>query len=113
MPTLKKRWIPITFLTSLLLIAWVYYTSALRQQHDHEPTPQWMGNRKHSAQPEVKVQFKPGKLKKLGEKYSKRLVVPRSGDEDVQWVEEHFGGDEQVGAVVYNTGEVRGMHPPK
>ena len=74
-----------------------------------------MGNRKHSRappEPQPEIVFKPGVLKGNKEKYSKRLVVPRSGEEDVGWIEEHFEDD--CGAEVYETGEeVGGMHPPK
>lgn len=65
--------------------------------------------------PDAATKFQPGKVKALGEPYTKRIVVPRSGGEDVDWIQENFKDDASIEAAVYHTdGDLSGvLHPPK
>jgi hypothetical protein len=76
-----------------------------------------MGNQKHknyiSQTPSI-VQYDPGTVKPLGEPYTKRMVVSKTRDGDVRWIEEHFGEQDLIDWVVYCTDDVgTGLHVPK
>jgi hypothetical protein len=93
MKTFKNRWIHIVFFTIVILAVWVYVVPVIRYRNEPKPTMQWMGNSRHlhPPGPAEKTQFEPGKVKLSGDKYSKRLIVPQSGEEDVDWITDNFG----------------------
>jgi hypothetical protein len=58
--------------------------------------------------------FRRGVPKAIGEPYSKALVVPKTSEEDVAWIEENFGGNEYFKAAVYTVDDFDSeYHPPK
>jgi hypothetical protein len=73
------------------------------QQHDQE-----------SLLPTASTEFKTGTMKPIGESYMKMIVVPRTKEEDVTWLNENFGGDQYIHSSIYNVDDSSAdLHPPK
>ena len=62
----------------------------------------------------AKVSFQRGVLKAVGEPYTKAIVIPKTIEEDVSWIEENFGGDENIKKAIYVVDDPAAeLHPPK
>lgn len=53
--------------------------------------------------------FQGGALHPIGKPYTKMLVVPRTKDDDVRWIQEHFGNNDYVNSSVYFAGNIPGV----
>lgn len=56
--------------------------------------------------------FKAGIPKAVGETYTKALIVARTKEEDVLWIEENFGGNDNFKAVVYTVDDFDSEYHP-
>jgi len=62
----------------------------------------------------AKVSFQPGNLKGAGDSYTKAIVIPKTIEEDVSWIEANFGGDENIRKAIYIVDDPTAeLHPPK
>jgi hypothetical protein len=62
----------------------------------------------------AQMPFRPGTVKAIGEVYTKTLVVPRTTEEDVGWIEENFGGNPNFRQAIYTVDDVSStLHPPR
>jgi hypothetical protein len=64
--------------------------------------------------PATGMPFRAGIPKAIGEPYTKALIVPRTKDEDVNWIEENFGGSTSFRPFIYTVDNFDSeYHPPK
>ncbi|KAH6681975.1 hypothetical protein B0J14DRAFT_469329 [Halenospora varia] len=64
--------------------------------------------------PSATLQHGQGKVKPVGQPYTKTIVVPKTKGEEVDWIAEHFGGDEHIDYAVYVVDDPTApFHPPK
>jgi len=62
----------------------------------------------------AKVSFQPGNLKPVDESYTKTIVIPRTVEEDVSWLEQNFEDDEHFRKAVYVVDDPTAeLYPPK
>lgn len=62
----------------------------------------------------AKVSFQPGKLKAVDESYTKTIVIPRTVEEDVSWLDQNFEDDELFRKSVYVVDDPSAaLYPPK
>ncbi|TVY58907.1 hypothetical protein LCER1_G001325 [Lachnellula cervina] len=62
----------------------------------------------------AKVSFQPGKLKAVDESYKKTIVIPRTVEEDVSWLDQNFEDDELFRKAVYVVDDPSAaLYPPK
>ncbi|KAI9738128.1 MAG: hypothetical protein M1818_005557 [Claussenomyces sp. TS43310] len=60
------------------------------------------------------IDFHPGKTKPVGSAYSKTLIMPRTSEEDVDWVYESFPKGSGTDTKIYTVDDVsQPLHPPK
>lgn len=58
--------------------------------------------------------FLPGTLKPVGQPYSKALIVPKTKDEDIEWIKENFPEDQNTRHAIYKVDDFNStLHPPK
>ncbi|KAF4632349.1 hypothetical protein G7Y89_g5780 [Cudoniella acicularis] len=64
--------------------------------------------------PAAIIPFRPGVVKAVGEPYTKTIVVPRTKNEEVDWIFENFGGDKFINHTIYTVDDPAAeLHPPK
>jgi len=122
-----KKFIPLAAILTAAFLYWLFrpffpnrswtnITSQLSVLQDHLQTTQ---GSKYSFLPEAsreKVQspFVPGIPKAIGEPYSKMLVVPRTTEEDVDWIYENFANDPYMNYSIYTVDDEESeLHPPR
>jgi hypothetical protein len=60
------------------------------------------------------MHFRPAPVKSVGEPYTKAFIVPRTKDDDVSWIAQHFGGDQNVKTLIYSADDFStSLHVPK
>ena len=80
-----KKWIPVIYLLTITTMVWLF----------------WNITSKITAQ-------------LVREPYTKTLVIPRTKDEDVTWIDEHFGGDPHITQSIYIADDpLAELHPPQ
>jgi hypothetical protein len=47
------------------------------------------------------VPYQPGVVKPVGEVYTKTIIVPKTREDNVEWISDHFGEDPNVHSVIY------------
>jgi len=58
--------------------------------------------------------YLPGKVKPVGQPYTKTLILPRTKEEDTNWVDENFAGNEWIKSAIYTVDDIDAeLHPPK
>jgi hypothetical protein len=107
---LLRAWIPLFLFVIVLFSLWILNplmpNSALSQETPPNNTP--------SAKEISKSVYKPGIANPAGEPYTKMIVIARTKEEEMNWLEENFGGDEYIKFVVYTADNVTAEHhPPK
>lgn len=135
--SLPKKWIPILSFMTVAFIVWLVKPLL------PVPTVSWEyqqsgmgnvvaqgaagGNASAIAEPEDTVEseadrqknlrvqvFGPGRPQPVGYSYTKTLVVPKTSDEDTDWILEYFGDSETIKHAIYTVNDVNAtLHPPK
>jgi hypothetical protein len=128
-----KKWIPILSLLTVAVITWLLKPVISRDRWRSLPPDEGDtaipqdGNRNHGGGRKgimtkhtttqklaALAPFQPGIVRPVGEPYTKILVVPRTKEEDVDWIQENFGGDEHIIFSIYTVDDVEAeLHPPK
>jgi hypothetical protein len=127
--TIPKKWIPVlSFLTALIIIQVSkricgnfllppdpeLTRSIAENPLDLEIKPCLQHHDQEPILPIASTEFRTGTVKPIGEPYTKMIVLPRTKDEDVVWVNEHFGEDQYIHSSVYNVDDTSAdLHPPK
>jgi hypothetical protein len=124
--TMPKKWVPVlSFLATFIILrvtkqilgnffvspydspqpnpqSPLQLETQLRLQHDQAP-----------LLPIAETEFQNGTIKPIGEAYTKMIVIPRTKDEDVAWVNENFGGDNYIKSSIYSADDLSAdLHPP-
>jgi hypothetical protein len=118
--TIPKKWIPIlSFLTVIIIVRTSKTMSRNLMHRDSKTTHSIL-----EARPQQNIQvplraiadtdYHNGTLRPLGEPYTKMIVIPRTKDEDVEWVYENFGGNKYIHSSIYSVDNISAeLHPPK
>ena len=130
---LPKKWIPVLSLLTVAVITWLLKPSINKDRRKNFPVDEghqavpvddgpYHGRgrkgiiHKHTSSQNLAAlaPFQPGTAKPFGEPYTKMLVVPRTKDENVDWISENFGGDDHMKFTIYTVDDVEAeLHPPK
>jgi hypothetical protein len=119
-----KKWIPVLSVLTSLSIFWLFVpkpspTTIVEQgipipQIEPSEDLEASHSRYESLYLAAEKGFYPGTVKPVGEPYTKMMVIPRTKEEDVSWVEESFGGNEYIKASIYVVDDPQApLHPPK
>jgi hypothetical protein len=64
--------------------------------------------------PTLTPKYRPGSIKRIGEPYSKTIIVPKTQDDKVEWISENFGDDPNVHPIIYAVDDVTAeFHTPR
>jgi Protein of unknown function (DUF3431) len=102
-PALRRKFVSLVTVGIVIFVIYGVFHTALRGSHLFE-----------TASSERNT-FKPDKPKPTGSNYTKMLVMPRMSSEDVAWIAENFGNQDQTfGATVYVVDDPNApIRPPK
>jgi hypothetical protein len=134
-----KKWIPIFSFMTVAFLCWIFeplvprptvtWNTRVEAQARKEPDTRAIKiglqrsqdveieseeDKKKNLLSVANMTFLPSTLKSIGQPYSKALVVPKTKDEDVEWIRESFPEDEYTKHAVYKVDDfLSTLHPPK
>ena len=125
-----KRWVPLLSFLTVGIIVWLIepyliieaspplpplsipISEALKADLDN-PVSSDENIEDPSWDPRETTAYKPGTLKPVGEAYTKKIIVPKTKDDDVAWIKENFGDDPNLRYAVYVVDDVTAeFHTP-
>ncbi|PQE03006.1 histone-lysine n-methyltransferase 2b protein [Rutstroemia sp. NJR-2017a BVV2] len=115
-----KKILPVTIVLTMIILFWLFKPMMLERRwgaHEVIPSHQpahaiYHGKKKKVHQPQAA--FVPGIVKPAGENYTKMLVIPRTKDEDINWISEAFKDNANIQSTIYTVNDPTAEnHPPR
>ncbi|KAF8863769.1 hypothetical protein BDZ45DRAFT_644052 [Acephala macrosclerotiorum] len=122
--TVPKKWIPVASFLTVAFVVWLFRpllpvpvvtsrTSEVAQPMQGAEGEMIMSETERQKNLRVQV-FGPGTPQPVGYPYTKTLVVPKTKNEDTNWIKENFGGSETINSAIYTVDDLSSeLHPPK